>query len=175
MLVACGMQRPPRRKRPWNELPKAWDLPTSFSALFGSLAAATMTTSSPTTVVDPDPSLFERALRLIPFSDDVVIMGSFALWEYQRTRSAKDARWAPGDVDIFITNLENQESFEQFVDYCMELAQSHGLVMKRMEKKNSRSAIIDVFLGEGLPMLSFIKRADERAGGNRFQSLDDIS
>ena len=102
----------------------------------------------------------EAALRLLPFSEQVAVVGSYGLWEWQREQAGgASVGWSPGDVDVFVTGGD-QESFEATAAAYLKAAQAVGIPLK-IESK--RSAIIDMCLeahgGEAdkSPAISFVR------------------
>ena len=102
----------------------------------------------------------EAALRLLPFSEQVAVVGSYGLWEWQREQAGgAPVGWTPGDVDVFVTGGD-QESFEATAAAYLTAAQAAGIPLK-LESK--RSAIIDMCLethggdADKSPTISFVR------------------
>ena len=85
---------------------------------------------------------FENALRLLPFGDNVAIVGSFALWEWLRHEgsTAERVEWLPGDVDVFVTG-GTQATFDALAKEYLAAAQWAGIPLMVASK---RSAIVDL-------------------------------
>ena len=92
-------------------------------------------------VIAMETSHFENALRLLPFGDQVGIVGSYALWEWLRKEDGVDSvGWQPGDVDVFVAG-GTQAVFDMVVERYLDAARHAGIPLKIASK---RAAIIDL-------------------------------